>query len=150
MKLRLKNKSFNYKKHELEQVRHTMLKKITVLSFFLLLAPFFLAPSPADATSVKEVKARMIARIPAINGLKNKGIIGENNQGFLEYRSGSKVQKELIDAENADRALVYRIIGKKQGAPPALVGQRRARQIALKGKAGQWFQKPDGSWYKKS
>ncbi len=127
-----------------------MLKKITVLSFFLfLLAPFFLTPSPAGATSVKEVKARMIARIPTINSLKNKGIIGENNQGFLEYRSDSKVQKKLIDAENADRALVYRVIGKKQGAPPALVGQRRAKQIARKGKAGQWFQKPDGSWYKK-
>ncbi|WP_457577533.1 YdbL family protein [Desulfomarina sp.] len=127
-----------------------MLKKITVLSFFLLLlAPFFLAPTPAGATSVKEVKARMIARIPAINRLKNRGIVGENNRGFLEYRSNSKEQKELINAENADRALVYRIIGKKQGASPDLVGRRRAKQIAGKGKTGQWFQKEDGSWYKK-
>ena len=127
-----------------------MVKKITVLSFFLiLLTPFFLNLSPARATSVKEVKARMIARIPTINSLKNKGIIGENNQGFLEYRGSGKPQKELIDAENNDRKLVYRVIGKKQNAPAALVGQRRAKQIAEKGKAGQWFQKPDGSWYKK-
>ena len=127
-----------------------MFKKITLLSFFfILLTPFFLVPSPARATGIKEIKARMIARIPAINSLKNQGIIGENNQGFLEYRSSSKPHKKLVDAENADRKLVYRIIGKKQGASPALVGRRRAIQIAKKGKAGQWFQKPDGSWYKK-
>jgi uncharacterized protein YdbL (DUF1318 family) len=127
-----------------------MVKKITMLPFFLiLLTPFFLNLSSADATSVKEIKARMIARIPTIVSLKNKGIIGENNQGFLEYRGSSKPRKELIDAENKDRKLVYQVIGRKQNAPVALVGQRRAQQIAEKGKAGQWFQKPDGSWYKK-
>ncbi len=95
------------------------------------------------------IKERMAARIPAINALKDQGVIGENNKGFLEYRSANKPQPQLIADENKDRAMVYDAIAKQQGAPAALVGERRANMIAENGPAGQWFQKPDGAWYKK-
>lgn len=95
------------------------------------------------------IKEQMAARIPAINALKDQGVIGENNKGFLEYRSGGNQQQELIQAENADRAAVYKAIGINQGASPDLVGERRAKMIAENGQAGHWFQKADSSWYKK-
>ncbi len=95
------------------------------------------------------IKERMAARIPAINALKDQGVIGENNKGFLEYRTGSKPQPQLIADENSDRAMVYGAIAKQQGAPVTLVGERRASMIAQNGQAGQWFQKADGTWYKK-
>jgi len=75
-------------------------------------------------------------------------VVGENNKGYLEFR-GAKKSQQLVQDENKDRGVVYKAIAKKQGAAANLVGKRRAQMIAQKGKAGQWFQKDDGSWYKK-
>ena len=99
--------------------------------------------------SAESIKDRMVARIPAINNLKSQGLIGENNKGFLEYRTSQKVQQDVVQGENQDRQAVYGAIAKKNGADPVLVGQRRAKQIADIGSPGQWFQQPDGKWYKK-
>ena len=99
--------------------------------------------------SAESIKDRMVARIPALNSLKSQGLVGENNKGFLEYRTNDKVQPELVQGENQDRQAVYKAIAQKQGADPVLVGQRRAKQIADIGSPGQWFQQPDGKWYKK-
>lgn len=96
-----------------------------------------------------DIKERMAGRIPAIDTLKDQGVIGENSKGFLEYRTSSKPQQQLIAEENNDRAQVYEAISRQQGAPVGLVGERRAKMIAENGQAGQWFQKPDGTWYKK-
>lgn len=103
----------------------------------------------ASTVHSADIKERMAARIPAIDALKDQGIIGENNQGFLEYRTADKPQQQLVMEENKDRAMVYGAISQQQGAPVALVGERRAKMIVDNGQAGQWFQKPDGSWYKK-
>lgn len=124
-----------------------MRKNLFFSSFFFIFiaCTLFLAAS-AHSAGIKE---RMAGRIPAINALKDQGAIGENNKGFLEYRSGNKPQPQLVADENKDRGRVYGAISKQQGAPAALVGERRAKMIVKKGKAGQWFQKPDGTWYKK-
>jgi len=90
----------------------------------------------------------MAVRIPALTTLKNTGVIGENNKGYLEFR-GTKQSAKLIQDENKDRVIVYKAIAKKQGVSPDLVGQRRAKMIADKGRTGQLFQKKDGTWYKK-
>ncbi len=115
-------------------------------SLYIFLACALFMVSVAHSASIKD---RMAARIPAINTLKDQGIIGENNKGFLEYRTGSKPQPDLIAEENKDRLIVYEAISKQQGAPAPLVGERRAAMIAENGQTGQWFQKPDGTWYKK-
>jgi len=117
-----------------------------ISSLFLFIAYGLFLVTVAHSASIKD---RMAARIPAINALKDQGIIGENNKGYLEYRSGNHPQQELVQAENADRATVYGAIGKSQGAPAALVGARRAKMIAENGQAGHWYQKSDGSWYKR-
>lgn len=103
----------------------------------------------AITCSAESIKDRMVARIPAINSLKDQGLIGENNNGFLEYRTSQKVQQDVVQGENEDRQAVYAAIAKKQGADPVLVGKRRAKQIADIGSPGQWLQQPDGKWYKK-
>ena len=100
----------------------------------------------AQADSIKD---RMLARIPAINALKDKGVVGENNQGFLEFRTADTSQQKLINEENKDRKSVYGAIAQKQQVDIALVGQRRAKQISDIGSKGHWFQKPDGAWYQK-
>ena len=91
----------------------------------------------------------MRQRLPAINALKDQGVIGEDSQGYLQFRGSDQSQKGLLAAENQDRRAVYQAIANKEGVQPGLVGQRRAQQIEEIGKAGHWFQKPDGTWHQK-
>ncbi len=124
-----------------------MLKKTVVIPFVLLFfITFFLSVSVVQSASLKE---RMAARIPTINTLKDQGVVGENNKGFLEFRGNKRPQKDIVDAENRDRQKVYEVIGKQQNASSTLVGQRRAKTIAQKSRPGHWFQNSDGSWNKK-
>lgn len=97
-----------------------------------------------------EVKQRMAARLPQIDAAKLKGTIGENNQGFLEARgnAGAEVQS-IIDAENADRRVVYEAIAKSTGSTAEKVGRTRAAQIAERAASGVWLQRPSGEWYRK-
>ena len=122
-----------------------MKRHVLVTAVFGLAAALVLS-APAFAQSLKQ---RMLDRLPAIVELKNKGIVGENNQGYLEFRGAKKEGEDVVRAENADRKAVYGAIAKKQGTTPQLVGQRRAQQIAREAEPGQWLQKPDGSWYRK-
>jgi uncharacterized protein YdbL (DUF1318 family) len=115
-------------------------------SFFIFTACFLFMVTIGHSASIKE---QMAARIPAINALKDQGVIGENNKGFLENLAGGGTQQALVQAENTDRAAVYAAIGKNQGASPVLVGERRAKMIAENGQPGHLFQKADGTWYKK-
>lgn len=123
-----------------------MFKKNSIIIVTLLVTAFLCSTLNAQPADVKE---RMLARVPAINNLKDKGLVGENNNGFVEFRTDARPQQDLISAENQDRKAVYAAIAKKQNVDISLVGQRRARQIRDIGGAGHWFQKPDGSWYKK-
>lgn len=121
------------------------MKKISLLILSLC---FLFCSSQAFALSAKDIQKQMKNRLPQVTALKDAGVIGENNKGYLEFR-GAAQQKSVVDAENKDRKIIYTAIGKKQGASAQLVGQRRALSIAEKGKKGQIYQKVDGSWYTK-
>ncbi|MBA3037110.1 MAG: DUF1318 domain-containing protein [Desulfobacterium sp.] len=104
------------------------------------------------ALEAKDIKARMIERVPTIQALKSKGTVGENNQGYLEVMPESKASdsdKITVNDENSDRKAVYTAIGKQQGTDSTLVGKRRALQIIESAAAGEWLQDESGKWYKK-
>lgn len=113
---------------------------------FTFLVTLLWCAAPATSASIKD---RMTARLPTIIALKDQGVIGENAQGYLEYRTGNKPEQQVVEAENKDRRLVYAQIAKNQGVDITLVGQRRAKQIAEKGSPGHWFRAADGTWYRK-
>ena len=97
-----------------------------------------------------DIKARMQERLPTIVQMKADNIIGENNQGFLEFVPGAAARmQDIVSAENRDRQTVYEAIAKQQGTTAVLVGQRRALQIAEKTGPGEWLQDNSGKWYKK-
>jgi uncharacterized protein YdbL (DUF1318 family) len=100
-------------------------------------------------SSSKAIKQRMIERLPVIKALKDKGIVGENNKGYLEFVGQKKEKAEVINAENKDRKLVYGAIAKQQGTTAELVGKHRAIQIANKAQPGAWLQDAAGKWHKK-
>ena len=111
------------------------------------MAAFFLA-SPAAALA-GDVKERMAARAPEILKLKSQGLVGENNQGYLEIRGDGGGAGGLVEAENKDRQMVYQAIAAKTGGSVAQVGQRAAAKRAQVAGAGEWLQKPSGEWYRK-
>lgn len=109
---------------------------------------FLLMANSAFAGSAKDIQNRMKSRHPQIITLKNSGVVGENNLGYLEFRATPK-KKNIVDAENSDRKQIYAAIAKKSNASAKLVGTRRAATIAKKGKAGHLYQDTNGKWYKK-
>jgi len=124
-----------------------MPRNFMLISFlFVFIACSLFITLSAHSAGIKE---RMAARLPQITALKDKGVIGEDNGGFLAFRGADKSGQNVVNDENSDRRQVYAAIGKQQGADAKLVGQRRAKMIRDSGPAGHWYQKPDGSWYKK-
>ncbi len=96
-----------------------------------------------------DIMAKMQARLPVIKELKAKGVVGENNKGYLEF-VGAPAKENVVQDENNDRKEVYVAIAAKQGVTVDVVGKRRAEQIADKAVPGEWLQNPSGNWYKKN
>jgi hypothetical protein len=103
----------------------------------------------SGTTYAQDIKARMQERLPTIVDLKARGVVGENNQGFLEMLKGQTEKQEVVTAENQDRQAVYDQIAKQAGTDIKRVGQRRAAQIAENASPGQWLQDAAGKWYQK-
>ena len=121
------------------------LKKIIAI-----IAVFILGIMITDVYSASgSIKQRMISRLPVIKALKNQGIVGENNTGFLEFVGNRKEKADVVAAENKDRKLVYEAIAKQQGTTAEVVGKHRAIQIAGKAQASEWLQDANGKWYQK-
>jgi uncharacterized protein YdbL (DUF1318 family) len=96
------------------------------------------------------LKARIEKRVGSVNALKDKGVAGENNQGYLEARGGaSAADQQIISEENSDRRAVYAAIAAKTKASADQVGQKRAAQIASLARKGHWVQDAGGAWKQK-
>ena len=117
--------------------------------FIAVFSVFILGILISDVHSADSIKQRMIDRLPVIKDLKARGIVGENNLGFLEFIGDRKEKADVVKAENRDRKTVYDAIAKKQGATAEVVGKHRAAQIAAKARTGQLLQDANGKWYKK-
>lgn len=122
------------------------MKQQVILGFFLSL----LFAITAQAADLGAIKKSMQERLPQIESLWSQGLIGENNQGYVEARGSlSPDQTKLIAAENADRKTVYAAIAKNAGVTVDKVGQQRAAQISKGAANGLWLQDAKGAWYKK-
>jgi len=123
------------------------MKRMTILAILpVLILGLLITDVHASAA---EIKQRMIDRLPVIKALKDKGIVGENNQGYLEFIGKKKEKEDVIAAENSDRKQVYEAIAKQQSTTVEVVGKHRAVQIAEKAQAGEWLQDANGKWYQK-
>ncbi len=111
---------------------------------------FAVAFATAGLGRAEGARERMEQRLPALDAMKMRGVVGENNQGFLEVRNGGGDEAaRLVADENQDRTIVYENIAKKFNTTPEDVGHRRARKIAENSSPGVWLQAPDGTWYQK-
>ena len=131
----------------------------------------FLEPAPLYAetiitsevkttsSAIDEAKARRIERLSDIQGYKDKKILGESKEGFLDIRSttgldGKKVSslQKMVKEENNDRMTIYREIVQINNMPSAQIKNIQAaaakanRKLA---KEGEWIQNDDGTWQAK-
>lgn len=121
-------------------MQNTVSRRIALL----LLLGIFLASASGFAG---DIKSRFKARLPVIKALKAKGIVGENNRGYLQFIGGKKEQENVVIAENNDRRKVYAAIAQREGTTERAVGKRRALHIAQKVRPGEWLQDADGNWH---
>lgn len=116
----------------------------------LLLTLLFSTTLSLAAADLGQIKRDMKDRLPAIEAMWAKGAVGENNQGYIEARSElTAEQQKLVQAENADRKIVYQTIARSTQSTPAKVGLQRAAQISKRAAKGLWLQDAKGEWYKK-
>jgi uncharacterized protein YdbL (DUF1318 family) len=116
-----------------------------------LLAGLFLLAVFVQAENT-ELKERFLQRMPLLEQMKTLEWIGENNLGFLVFRSDAGQSQEnikVVNAENQDRKTVYAEIAIKVNTSAEAVGKRRAVQIAALATVGHWLQDADGNWYQK-
>ncbi|HBM16590.1 MAG TPA: DUF1318 domain-containing protein [Lentisphaeria bacterium] len=116
-----------------------ILKLFTVLSLML---------SVVVTAYSDDIKDRMSQRLSQLIALKDKGIIGEDQNGYLAFVGSSKEGQAIVDAENADRKTVYQMIAEKTGTTLQIVGKQRAIQLAQNETTGHYIQK-NGKWVKK-
>ena len=103
----------------------------------------------ADPNS-SDVRERRRSRRDQIKAWKSAQLIGENNTGLLEARTAdgslSDSVKKVVDAENADRRLVFQAIAGKQNIPVESVAQRMGARMAERSAEGTWVQDGAGKW----
>lgn len=127
-----------------------MKKMAFLLAGVLVCGMFAAVPEAVAAESAATIKANMQKRLPAINALLKRGVVGEGNNGYLAVLGTLTAdEQKVVEAENQDRKTVYSAIARQQGATVELVGQRRALQIAERAQAGTRIQNAEGKWLTK-
>ena len=123
---------------------NTMINRRSLLLAILALFTF------VSGTQADDLKARMSARLPAMDGLRAAAKVGENNKGFLtaSTKLASKEQS-LLTAENTDRKQVYAMIARRTGESASVVGRKRAASLRKLSKRGIWLQDGESKWYRK-
>ena len=127
----------------------------------LFLAGFVGMPPTARAASydikeltpdIKSALDNRRERFEQLRAYKEKGIVGENNRGYVELLSQDSEAKALVDAENKDRWAIYTTIVKQNQLAEgelAKVEQAFAQVQRDKANPGDKIQTPEGQWITK-
>lgn len=91
----------------------------------------------------------MRARLPKIVELKDKGLIGEQSDGFLGVVEDKEGASGIVAEENADRRGVYSDRAKSQGQTfevfSSVIGAAKTRDE----QSGRFIRNSAGKWQKK-
>ena len=100
----------------------------------------------------KALKNRQV-RYYELQNLKQEGVIGENNKGYVTSLKENAVAPTLAAAENRDRRVLYEALAEqnKLGSTGLLEIQRAFAEVQKeKAGLGDMIQSPSGEWKKKS
>jgi uncharacterized protein YdbL (DUF1318 family) len=97
-----------------------------------------------------DLRRRFEQRFPRLHELKQRGVIGETFEGYVDFVKGRKDEAgSLIDDENNDRRELYSQIAEKEKTTPEKVAERNAQRNFAKASAGEYLREADGKWHKK-
>ncbi len=94
------------------------------------------------------------ARSHELQALKAKGLIGENNKGFITILKPPLQPKEksLVEAENHSRKFIYNTVVAQnhlEGKELAKVEEEFAKTHRARARKGDFIQAPSGKWIRK-
>lgn len=87
---------------------------------------------------VEQAALRRKSRISQLYALEAKGVIGENKNGLVELRDPSEAVsvKQLVDAENNDRMVIYKTVATKNAISLEEVQKLYAKRLRNDAPAG--------------
>ncbi|NBX92368.1 MAG: DUF1318 domain-containing protein [Proteobacteria bacterium] len=91
----------------------------------------------------------MKARLPEIIDLKDKGLIGEQPDGYLGVVKDQDGAAAIVAAENADRREEYNKRAKSQGQTVEVFGKVIGGAKTRDEKSGRFVRDGAGTWLKK-
>ena len=92
------------------------------------------------------------ARYQKLRSFKEKGELGENNQGYVEARDQAPELQQLAKQENSDRRVIYNAIADQNGLGSVGIPHVESAFADVqrdKAKEGEEIQMPSGEWKKK-
>ena len=91
------------------------------------------------------------ARKAKLDEFKQKGVLGENNYGYVEVLSADSEAKSLADAENSDRKVIYETIAKQHNLAGAMdtIEKVFAQEQRDRAQSGDKIQDESGRWVTK-
>ena len=134
-----------------------MIKKLLLLVLASLFVPLVYAhPILAQGKySIKQMTPEVEAalesrknRYEELSALKQKGIVGENNQGYVAVISSDPQAEALVAAENGDRKIIYQTIAEQNDLKDQInvIEKVFAEVQRDKAQAGEKIQSEDGQW----
>jgi uncharacterized protein YdbL (DUF1318 family) len=112
-------------------------------------------PKPKDEESALQIAQNRRLRSGEIQQLKNDRVIGETRDGYLDLRRTPPdaaylaYAKGVLNAENADRTVLYLANAQQQSRPLEMVESDYAKLWYDRAFPGEWVQKEDGTWIQK-
>ncbi len=88
---------------------------------------------------VEDAALRRRDRLAALFALEGRGIAGENRSGLVEIRAADKADTQavaLVNAENADRMIIYQAVAARNGVGVEEVQKQYARRAQQEAPAG--------------
>jgi uncharacterized protein YdbL (DUF1318 family) len=85
---------------------------------------------------VEEAALRRRDRYSKLMALQMKGTIGENKSGLVEIRLADSSLKDLVNAENNDRMVIYQAVAQKNGSSVQEVQKLYAQRLQSDAVAG--------------
>ena len=134
------------------------MKKGILLSWFLFIfgSGLALAVQNYDLREITPEVQRAIqgrqARYAELQSLKQKGVVGENNQGFVTPLKAMAGADPIVSGENQDRDVIYQaVVAQNQLGPNEISEVKKVFAEVQRGKAerGDFVQLPSGEWVQK-
>lgn len=136
------------------------MRNLKILGIFIILAAALIpSSSRAEAKySLKEMTPEVSAALDArrsrfenLADLKSKGMVGEDNRGYVKALVSAPEVEAVVEAENKDRAVVYTTIAGQNNlaAEMATIEKVFAEVQRDKAKPGEKIQDANGQWVTK-